>query len=118
VSRGRELARPSVRLSASGDPVFVEPKGSFHLCQPRMTVQFLMILVALAATATYVRLIAWRTVTYSMRAEYPAQYLNSGGSFLYDSTELRQWHERMQRKYEIAASHPWLEAETDPQPSE
>jgi hypothetical protein len=83
-----------------------------------MTVQFLMILVALAAAATYVRLIAWRTETSSMRAEYHAQYLNSGGSFLYDSTELRQWHERMQRKYEFAASHPWLEAEIDHQPSE
>jgi hypothetical protein len=83
-----------------------------------MTVQFLMIVVALAAGATYAGLIAWRTVTYRMRAEYHAQYLNTGRSLLYDSTALRQWHERMQRKYEFAASHPWLAAETDPPPSE
>jgi hypothetical protein len=88
------------------------------LCQPRVTIQFLMIVVALTAAATYLGLIAWMTVTYSMRAEYHARYLNSGRSFVYDSTELRQWHERMQRRYEFVASRPWLEAETDPPPSE
>jgi hypothetical protein len=118
VRQGRELARTCVRFSGLNDPVFVEPKGFFHSCRPRMTVQFLMIVVALAAGATYAGLIAWRTVTYRMRAEYHAQYLNTGRSLLYDSTALRQWHERMQRKYEFAASHPWLAAETDPPPSE
>jgi len=82
-----------------------------------MTVQYLMIVVALAA-ATYVGLIVWRTVTYNTRARYHAQYLNSGRSFVYDSSELRQWHRRMQRKYEFAASRPWLAAETDPPPPE
>jgi hypothetical protein len=114
VLRRRDLARPGARFSGSDEPVFAEPKGFFRSFRPRMTVQFLMIVVALSAGATYVGLMAWRIVTYSMRAEYHAQYLNTGRSYLYDSTELRQWHERMQRKYESAASHPWLAAEAGP----
>jgi hypothetical protein len=102
------------RFSGSDEPVFVKPRGFFRSIRPRMTVQFLMIVVALSAGATYVGLMAWRIVTYSMRAEYHAQYLNTGRSFVYDSTALLQWHERMQRKYEFAASHPWLAAEADP----
>jgi hypothetical protein len=118
VLQEREPARPGVRLSSSGDPVFVEPKGFFRLPEPRMTVQFLMIVVALSGAATYVGLVAWRTVKCRMQAENHAHYLNSGRSYVYDSTELRQWHERMQRRYELAASRPWLAAETNPPPSE
>ena len=116
--QGRKLTSPVVQLSSSGDPVFVEPKRFFHLLKPRMTVQFLMIVVALAGVATYVGLLAWRTAKYSMRTEYHAHYLKSGRSYIYDSTELRQWHERMRRKYELAVSRPWLAAETDPPPPE
>ena len=116
VLRRRDLARPGARFSGSDEPVFVKTEGFFHSCRPRMTVQFLIIVVALSAGATYVGLMAWRIVTYSMRAEYHAQYLNTGRSILYDSTALRQWHERMQSKYESAASHPWLGAEADPPP--
>jgi hypothetical protein len=83
-----------------------------------MTVQFLMILVALAAAATYMGLFAWRTVTYCRRAEYHRRYLNSGRTYVYDSWELQQWHERMRRKYEFGASRPWLAVETDPPPPE
>jgi hypothetical protein len=82
----------------------------------RMTVQFLMIVVALSAGATYFGLVAWRTISYGIRAENHRRHLNSAHSFLYDSSELREWHERMQRKYEFAASRPWLTAEPDPLP--
>ena len=118
VLRRRDLARPGARFSGSDEPVFAQPKGVFRSCRPRMTVKFLMIVVALSAGATHVGLMTWRIVTYSMRAESHAHYLNTGPSFLYDSTELQQWHERMQRKYESAASHPWLAAEADPPPPE
>ncbi len=80
--------------------------------------RFLMILVALASAGIYVGLIAWRTVTYRIRAESHRQYLNSGRSLIYDSHEMRRWHERMQRNYEVAASRPWRAAETEPPPSD
>lgn len=101
------------RLSGSGDPVYLEPGGIIRLRKPRMTTRFLIVVVVLAALATEAGSTAWRVVTYRKRAGDHAQYLKSG-SFLHDSEELRQWHERMRRKYELAASRPWLPVNPDP----
>lgn len=103
-----------VRLSGSGDPVFLELGGIIRLRKPRVTVRFLIVVVALAAVATVALLVGWRAVTYRMRAGDHARHLNSARSFLYDSGELRQWHERMGRKYEQAASRPWWPLAPDP----
>jgi hypothetical protein len=81
-----------------------------------MTVRFLMIVVALAAVATYGGLVVWRAVSYSQRAESHRQHLQSAESFLGESWALREWHEQMRRKYEFAASHPWQATSPDPPP--
>jgi hypothetical protein len=102
------------RLTGSGDPVFLATKMVFRLERPRLTVRFLIVVVALAALATEMGLVGWRAVTFHSRAEEHARHLKSGRSFLYDTEELRQWHERMRSKYEFAASNPWLVVEPDP----
>jgi hypothetical protein len=83
-----------------------------------MTVRFLCAAVALAAVATEVGLAGWRAVTYRMRADDHVRYLQSARLYLYDSTELREWHERMRRKYEAAALNPWVPVERDTPPPE
>ena len=102
------------RLSGSGDPVYLEPGGILRWRTPRMTVRFLLVVVALAALATEAALAGWRAVTYRMRAGDHARHLNSARSFHYDSEALRQWHERMGRKYQQAASRPWWPVAPDP----
>ncbi len=101
-------------LSACGDPVYPQPGPALRLRRPRMTVRFLLVLVALAALLIDAGLIAWRAVTYHDRATEHARYLNSGRSFIYDSGNLRDWHEQMLRKYQMAASRPWLPVVPDP----
>jgi hypothetical protein len=103
------------RLSGSGDPVYLEPGWIIGLPRPRMTVRFLIVVVALAALTTEAGMVGWRAVTYRMRAGDHVRYLRSGQSF-YDSDELRHWHEQMRRKYELAASRPWLPVDSDPPP--
>jgi hypothetical protein len=104
------------RVSDCGDPVYLKPGGLIRLRRPRMTVRLLLILVALAGLATEAGLIGWRGWSYSKRAADHAMYLRSGRSFLLDSEELRGWHEKMRRKYELAMSRPWLPVEPDTPP--
>ena len=106
------------RLSGCGDPVYLEPGGIIPLRWPRMTVRLLLVLVALAGSATEAGLIGWRTWSYSKRAVDHARYLRSARSFLHDSSGLRGWHDEMRRKYELAASRPWLPVGPDPPPPE
>ena len=102
------------RLSGSGDPVYLARKMVIRLERPRLTVRFLIVVVALVAVATEMGLAGWRAVSFYSRADDHARHLKSGRSFLYDSEELRQWQERMRSKYEFAASRPWLGVETRP----
>jgi hypothetical protein len=83
-----------------------------------MTVRLLLVLVALAGLATEAGLIGWRAWSYSKRAADHARHLMSGRSFIDDSSELRGWHDKMRRKYELATSRPWLSVEPDPPPPE
>jgi hypothetical protein len=106
------------RVSDCGDPVYVKSSGVRRLRRPRMTVRLLLVLVALTALATELGLILWRAWSYSKRAADHARHLRSGRYFIYDSTELREWHDQMRRKYERAASRPWLPVEPDPPPPE
>lgn len=85
-----------------------------RLPRPRFTVLQLMVAVAIIAVATYMGMMVWRIETYAMRADAHARHLNSGCFFLYDSTDLIQWHERMRLKYENAAHNPWLPVGPDP----
>jgi hypothetical protein len=85
-----------------------------RLPRPRFTVRRLMVAVAITAVATYMGMVAWRIETYAMRADAHARHLNSGHSFIYDSTDLIQWHERMRLKYENAARNPWFPVAPDP----
>jgi hypothetical protein len=103
-----------VRLSGSGDPVCLEPGRIHRWRTPRMTVRFLLVVVALAAVVTEASLAGWRAVTYRMRAGDHERHLNSARSYLYDSEALRRWHERMGRKYQQAASRPWWPVAPDP----
>jgi hypothetical protein len=85
-----------------------------RLSRPRFTVRWLMVALAITAVATYMGMVVWRHETYAMRADAHARHLNSGHSFLYDSTDLIQWHERMRLKYENAARNPWFPVTLDP----
>jgi hypothetical protein len=89
-----------------------------HLRKPRMTVRLHLVIVALAALATQAGLTGWRALSYRKRAADHARYLRSGRSLIYDSSELRGWHDKMRRKYELAKSRPWLPVEPDPPPPE
>jgi hypothetical protein len=75
-----------------------------------------MLVVAFAAVVTEGVLVGWWTVAYRMLANDHARHLNSAKSLFGDSEELRQWHDRMRRKYEQAASRPWLSVTLDPPP--
>jgi len=106
------------RLSGSGDPVFLTPGGLIRLLRPRLTVRFLIVVVALAAVATEAGIVGWRAVTRRDRADEHARHLKSWRSFMYDSNESIRWHERMRLKYEHAARSPWLGVEPDtPEPN-
>jgi hypothetical protein len=104
----------SAHVSDLGDPVYLNPGGIIRLHKPRMTVRFLLVLVALAGLATEAWLIGWRAWSYSKRADEHARHLKSGRSFIYDSSALWGWHDKMRRKYELATSRPWLPVEPDP----
>jgi hypothetical protein len=104
------------RISPSDDPVNLEPGRVVRMRSLWIKVRFLMVVVAFAAIVTEAGLVGWRAVTYRMRANDHARHLNSGKSFLYDSTKLRAWHERMRRKYQQGASSPWLAVEPEPPP--
>src|SRR4051794_22259784 len=105
MSRGDDPYHRVTRLSGSEDPVYLESGRSSGLRGSRMIARSLILMVALAAVATYTGLLAWRAVNYDMWAEYHARHLDSDYSSLYDSPEMRKWHERMRRNYEFAASH-------------
>jgi hypothetical protein len=45
----------------------------------------------------------------------PSTWIQLGLSFMI-SRELQEWHEKMRRKYELAASRPWLPVELDSEP--
>jgi hypothetical protein len=106
------------RVGDRGDPVYLKPGGIIRLRRPRMTVRLLLAIVVLAGLATEAGLIGWRAWSYRKRAADHARYLRSGRSFIYDSSELRGWHDKMRRKYELARSWPWLPVEPDPPPPE
>jgi hypothetical protein len=115
---GAELDGLRAPLSASGDPVYLNPGGITRLRKPRMTVRSLLIIVALAAFATHAGLTGWRALCYRKRAADHFWYLRSARSMLSDSWELREWHDQMRRKYERAMFRPWLPVEPDPPPPE
>ena len=48
------------RVSDYGDPVYLKPGGIIRVRKPRMTVRFLLVLVAMAGLATEAGLIGWR----------------------------------------------------------
>jgi hypothetical protein len=106
------------RVSDFGDPVYLKPRGIIRLRVPRMTVRLLLVIVALAGLATEAALIGWRAWSYRKWAAEHARYLRSSRSFIYDSSELRGWHDQMRRKYERATLRPWLPVEPDPPPPE
>ena len=106
------------RFSECGDPIYLKPAGIIRLRPPRMTVRFLLVLVALAGLAIEAGLIGWRAWSYSKRAVDHAVHLKSGRSFIHDSSELRAWHEKMRRKYVLASTRPWLPVGPDPPPPE
>jgi hypothetical protein len=85
-----------------------------RLPRPRFTLRRLMVAVAIIAVAIDSGIVVWRMETYAMRADAHARHLNSGRSFLDDSADLIQWHERMRLKYEYAARNPWLPVAPDP----
>lgn len=114
MSQVEEPATSGVRLSASGDPVFLEPGGILQIQQRRITARFVLIVIVLVALVVSAVVLTWRAVTYGRQAALHDQYMNSERSFVGDSEELRQWHKQMLRKYEYAASHPWLTVEPDP----
>jgi hypothetical protein len=88
-----------------------------RLPRSRFTVRRLMVAVAITAVATYTGMVAWRIETYAMRADAHARHLKSGHSFIYDSSDLIQWHGRMRLKYENAARNPWFPVAPDtPEP--
>ncbi len=114
--RGDDSYRPVIRLSGSEDPVYLDSGRSSGMRGSRMMARSLILMVALPAVATYTGLLAWRAVNYDRRAEYHARHLDSDYSSLYDSAEMREWHRRMRRNYEFAASHPWLAVEPESPP--
>jgi hypothetical protein len=115
---GAGLEGLRTRLSACGDPVYLKPGRIVRMRKPRLTVRRLLVIVALAALATQAGLTGWRAWNYRKRAADHARYLRSARSLIYDSGELRGWHDQMQRKYERAASRPWLSVEPDSPPPE
>lgn len=76
----------------------------------------MMLIVAFIAVATWMGLVAWRAVSFRSRADSHRRHLSSGRSFKYDSSDLLDWHEKMQDEYEFAAWHPWLTPEPVPLP--
>src|SRR5207237_5901566 len=100
----RGPACPALRLRRSGLP---ETRGDHPSAQAPNDVRLLLVIVALAALAPQAGLTGWRAVSYRKRAADHARYLRAGRSWIYDSSELRGWQDRMRRKYDRAPSRPW-----------
>jgi hypothetical protein len=82
--------------------------------RPRMTGLRWLVLLAVVCSLFVVSIPLLRTAEYRSRAEAHARHLRSARSLLYEPPGLRDWHRRMQKKYERAALRPWLPVASDP----
>lgn len=73
-----------------------------------------MMAVALVAVVSAVLVPMVRIVQYTRRAEEHARLRNSAEVFKFGSSELIEWHRRMEHKYARAARNPWFPAPPDP----
>jgi hypothetical protein len=117
------LPGPAVRLSGSGDPVYLEPGRILRWRRPRMTIRLLIVAVMVVALGLWVEKMSRLSAYYRGLANtfstecIPTCYVDTALS----TDEIKDWEQRfrkhrdmMRKKYDRAARYPWLPVEPNP----